>query len=57
MGKRNDTYCGSATMNERKYPFTWDLLGDLDNGRPNLGRSTRVEVYRLMQFCLRDVLE
>jgi hypothetical protein len=44
-------------MNERKYPFTWDLLGDLDNGRPNLGRSTRVEVYRLMQFCLRDVLE
>jgi hypothetical protein len=44
-------------MNERKYPFTWDLLGDLDKGRPNLGRSTRVEVYRLMQFCLRDVLE
>jgi hypothetical protein len=42
---------------DRKYVFNWALLGDLDVGRPNLGRSTRVEVYRLMQFCLRDVLE
>ncbi|MEW6585896.1 MAG: V4R domain-containing protein [Nitrospirota bacterium] len=41
----------------RKYAFTWDLLGDLDEGRPNLGRQTRLEVYRLMQFCFRDVLE
>jgi uncharacterized protein len=42
---------------DRKYGFSWDLLGDLDAGRPNLGRMTRVEVYRLMQFCFRDVLE
>jgi predicted hydrocarbon binding protein len=41
----------------RKYEFTWDLLGDLNEGRPNLGPTTRLEVYRLMQFCLRDVLE
>ena len=41
----------------RKYGFFWDLLGNLDEGRPNLGRMTRVEVYRLMQFCFRDVLE
>jgi predicted hydrocarbon binding protein len=41
----------------RKYGFSWELLGDLDVGRPNLGRMTRVEVYRLMQFCFRDVLE
>lgn len=41
----------------RKYEFRWDLLGDLDVGRPSLGRHTRVEVYRLMQFCLRDVIE
>lgn len=40
-----------------KYAFSWDLLGDLDRGRPNLGRSMRVEAYRLMQFCLRDVVE
>ena len=41
----------------RKYQFSWDLLGDLELGRPNLGQSTRLEVYRLMQFCFRDVLE
>lgn len=41
----------------RKYQFSWDLLGDIQLGRPNLGQSTRLEVYRLMQFCFRDVLE
>jgi predicted hydrocarbon binding protein len=41
----------------RKYEFSWDLLGDLSIGRPNLGNLTRVEVYRLMQFTFRDVLE
>ena len=42
---------------ERHYAFSWDLLGDLELGRPNLGNKTRLEVYRLMQFCFRDVLE
>lgn len=41
----------------RKYKFSWELLGDLELGRPNLGKSTRLEVYRLMQFSFRDVLE
>jgi hypothetical protein len=41
----------------RRYQFTWELLGDLGLGRPNLGHYTRLEVYRLMQFCFRDVLE
>ena len=41
----------------RKYEFNWDLLGDLEVGRPNLGRRTDVHVYRLMQFCMRDVIE
>jgi hypothetical protein len=41
----------------RKYQFTWDLLGNIADGRPNLGPNTRVEVYRLLQFCFRDVLE
>ena len=44
-------------MQNRKYEFSWDLLGDLEMGRPNLGHFTRVEVYRLMQFTLRDVIE
>ncbi len=42
---------------ERRYKFSWDLLGDIELGRPNLGNETRLEVYRLMQFCFRDVLE
>lgn len=41
----------------RKYRFHWSLIGDLTEGRPNLGTTTRVEVYRLMQFTFRDVLE
>lgn len=41
----------------RNYEFTWDLLGDLELGRPNLGPTTRLETYRLMQFCFRDVME
>lgn len=41
----------------RKYSFSWELLGDLNEGRPNLGKNTRLEVYRLMQFCLRDIIE
>lgn len=41
----------------RKYEFSWDLLGDIQLGRPNLGNSTRLEVYRLMQFSFRDVIE
>jgi len=44
-------------MANLKYNFSWDLLGDIKLGRPNLGPTTRLEVYRLMQFTLRDVLE
>ena len=44
-------------MEDRKYAFRWDLLGDLESGRPNLGNVTRIEVYRLMQYTLRDVIE
>ena len=41
----------------RKYRFSWNLLGDIRTGRPNLGPLARVEAYRLMQFSFRDVLE
>jgi hypothetical protein len=41
----------------RKYEFSWDLLGDVEEGRPNLGLMVPTEIYRLMQFCFRDVLE
>lgn len=38
------------------YRFKWQDLGDIDTGRPNLGATTSVAVYRLMQYTLRDVL-
>ena len=44
-------------MTDRQYKFSWDLLGDIALGRPNLGASTSLEVYRLMQFTFRDVME
>ncbi len=44
-------------MENRKYLFDWSLLGDIQAGRPNLGKTTSLEVYRLMQFTIRDVLE
>jgi predicted hydrocarbon binding protein len=36
--------------------FQWAMLGEVAEGRPNLGQLTDVSVYRLMQFTLRDVL-
>ncbi|MDR0389985.1 MAG: 4-vinyl reductase [Spirochaetaceae bacterium] len=43
----------------RKYLFSWDdtVGADMQLARPSLGPNTRVEVYRLFQFTLRDVLE
>jgi|SRR5665647_30650 len=43
--------------NTRKYRFSWDLLGNVKLGRPNLGQHARIEMYRLMQYSFRDVLE
>ncbi len=36
--------------------FTWEDLGDIEKGRPNLGMSVPVLAYRLFQYTLRDVL-
>lgn len=36
--------------------FEWSMIGDIATGRPNLGSTMDVAVYRLMQFTLRDVL-
>jgi len=45
--------------NLRKYKFDWDntVGADMKLARPALGPNTRVEVYRLFQFTLRDILE
>ena len=36
--------------------FDWSMIGKIGEGRPNLGKTMDVSVYRLMQFTLRDVL-
>jgi predicted hydrocarbon binding protein len=42
---------------ERTGPlFDWSMIGNLNEGRPNIGKMMDVTVYRLMQFTLRDVL-
>lgn len=41
----------------RKYQFDWKLIGNVCEGRPNLGETVEVELYRLLQYTLRDVLE
>lgn len=47
-----------ATPSSRKYAFNWDIIGNgISQVRPQLGDHTKVEVYRLFQFTLRDVLE
>ena len=38
------------------YRFQWKDLGNIEEGRPNLGNMVNVAVYRLMQYTLRDVL-
>ncbi len=43
--------------NSRKYRFSWEHLGDLELGRPHLGPGISLEAFRLMHFCLRDVIE
>jgi uncharacterized protein len=40
--------------NERT--FSWDQLGDIAVGRPNLGRTAPVAVYRLLQYTLRAAI-
>ena len=43
---------------KRKYRFDWDAVsGEMGVARPQLGGTTRVEIYRLLQFTLRDILE
>ncbi len=40
---------------ENIYDFDWEHLGDLSEGRPNLGNETSVLVYRLMQYTFKDI--
>jgi predicted hydrocarbon binding protein len=42
---------------QERYRFTWDDLGDIEQGRPHLGPTLPVAVYRLMQYTMKEALE
>lgn len=44
-------------MLTRRYAFSWDFVGNVHDGRPNLGNNARIEVYRLFQYTMRDIVE
>lgn len=44
-------------MSSRQYEFSWDIIGDIHEGRPNLGDNVNIVLYRLMQYTFRDVIE
>ena len=44
-------------MPSRSYEFSWDIIGDIEEGRPNLGEMVHITLYRLMQYTFRDVTE
>jgi predicted hydrocarbon binding protein len=43
-------------MSGTSYSFQWKDIGNIEEGRPNLGPMTTVAVYRLMQYTLRHVM-
>ncbi len=42
--------------NEEDDKFSWESIGDISNGRRNLGEVMPVYLYRLFQFTLKDEL-
>jgi len=42
---------------EDKQGFSWKSIGNIGEGRPNLGDNTSVAIYRLMLFSIKDILE
>jgi predicted hydrocarbon binding protein len=42
--------------NKSHSSFSWDMLGDIKEGRGDLGEDMPVLVYRLMQYTMLDVL-
>jgi predicted hydrocarbon binding protein len=44
-------------MTLRAYEFSWNIIGDIQEGRPNLGDSVNIILYRMMQYTFRDIAE
>ncbi|MGO5051013.1 hypothetical protein ACTQ6A_00635 [Lachnospiraceae bacterium LCP25S3_G4] len=43
-------------FNKEENKFTWESIGDVMDGRTNLGENMPVYVYRLFQFTIKDEL-
>jgi uncharacterized protein len=43
-------------MEQSELTFQWADLGDIELGRPTLGNTTFVSVYRMLQFSVRTAL-
>lgn len=43
-------------MDENENKFSWESIGNIEEGRQNLGESMPVFVYRLLQFTMKDEL-
>ena len=42
-------------MATRTYEFNWDIIGDLQEGRPNLGGQVNLILYRVMQYTFHEI--
>lgn len=43
-------------MDEPHHIFSWEKLGNIKEGREDLGEDVPVIVYRLLEYCMNDVL-
>lgn len=50
--KRHILHLQISIMQQDNYLFRWSDLGDIELGRPTLGNTTFVTVYRMMKFSL-----
>lgn len=46
----------SLFMNEPHHIFSWEKLGNIKEGREDLGEEMPVLVYRLLEYCMNHVL-
>jgi predicted hydrocarbon binding protein len=53
----NFNFTKEIDMSLRAYEFSWDIIGDIREGRPNLGDKVHIVLYRLMQYTFRDIAE
>jgi predicted hydrocarbon binding protein len=43
-------------LSDESENFTWDSIGDIKEGRENLGEEMPVLIYRLFQYTMNDVI-